>query len=346
MKFILTISVLLALGTLCRAQDTEPPAQEKGLIAWFQRWRDDSLIGGRDTAYVSVPEKKWMVTTGLKSTQNEFQLYWPSQTDIDGKSDSEDLFGMRNYIFKHQTKPTLGISIGLSYKGFGLTVSPKIINNNDRKGLDLGLGLTGTTFGGDVGVRALFDSDSKNNLFLLLTGSLSAYYVLNNRKFNMTAAFSQSVMQKKSAGSVIFATMLDFASLTAISLSSEDEHYNGNYGVHGNWAIGAGYGYNFVFAQSHCLVHASYIPMYMVLQGSEYGHISNEDVEKSEKVRYGGILSVPYAHMARFAFYYTWRERYLIGGAVQDTHSGWIRSQLQPNASYEWTGTIFFKFRF
>lgn len=362
MKYILTISALLALGTLCRAQDTdlsftdttavseavsnqETEVRKKGLIPWFQRWRDNSLIGGRDTAYVSVPEKKWMITTGLKTTQNGFQLYWPSKAEMTGEVDPEGLFGMSNRIFNHETKPTLGISIGISYKGFGLTVSPKVINNNDRNGLDLGLGLTGTTFGGDISLKAQFDSDNRDNHLLLLNGSLNAYYVLNNRKFNMTAAFSQSVMQKKSAGSVIFATMLDFASIIAVSISPKNPQVTaGTYGMHGNWSIGAGYGYNFVFAQTHCLIHASYIPMYMFLQGSEYGLIKEND--ETEKVRSDKRLTVPYSHMARFAFYYTWRERYLIGGALQDTHYGWLSSQRRPNASFEWAGTLFFKFRF
>jgi len=360
------ISAFLMLGSICcRAQEADlsvpdilnvtdtqdtlsQTKQKKGLIKWFVNWRDKSLVSGCDTSYIIVPKKKWTATTGLKSTGNAFRIYWPTSLEMAMKGNPGKIFSENSYIFEHKTIPTLGVSIGLCYKGFGLTVSPKVINNNKEKGLDIGLGLTGTTLGGDVALKYLFDTDQDNNSYFLLAGSLSAYYVLNNKKFNMSSAFSQSVLQKKSAGSVVFATMLDFSSIISAH-SNHSEIKDGSFALHSDWSLGVGYGYNLVFAQSKCLIHASYIPMLMILQNSTYGILKgNEQTQKleSESVKADKKYSIPYSHLARFAFYYTWRERYLVGGSLQDSHYGWANSDARPNYGMEWTASIFFKFRF
>lgn len=347
-RTILAVFALFSLCAISSAQELDvtipdPAKPKRGLIGWFKDWRDSSLIAGRDTSYISVPSRKWMITTGLKSNSSAFSIYWPSATEMAEQGNPGKIFdNFDSYTYHYTAKPTLGIAIGLAYKGFGLTISPKVINKEKGKGLDIGLGLTGTTFGGDIAFKGLFDSDGEGNDYFLASASLSGYYVLNNKKFNLTAAFSQSVMQKKSAGSVILATRLGFSSLVAVETPT-DEIKDGAYGTNGTWSLGAGYGYNFVFAQSHFLIHASYIPMFMILQGSRYGYY--DDLGNHSYVKSKQNFVIPYSHMARFAFYYTWRDRYLIGGSLQDSHYGWKYAEKQPNAGTEWTALLFFKFR-
>lgn len=359
-NIILALFALLFFSVISYAQDLDlivpvpedstviqEPAKKKGLIQWFKRWRDNTLRAGIDTNYIQIPKQKWLVTTGFKTSRSTSQIYWPNATEMADEGNPGHIFdNFESAIYKYTSKPTLAVSIGLAYKGFGLTISPKIVNTNKAKGLDIGLGLTGVTFGGDFTVRMLFDYDSEGNEYLLANSSLSAYYVLNHDKYNMSAAFSQSVLQKKSAGSVIFATQLGFSAIDAVE-TKYNSIRNGSYGTFGMWSIGVGYGYNFVFAQSRCLIHASYIPAFMILQGSRYGMYDPNDPEKKNRfVRSDDAFAIPYAHMARFAFYYTWRDRYIFGGSLQDSHYGWEHSETRPNFASEWTAQLFFKFRF
>lgn len=89
----------------------------------------------------------------------------------------------------------------------------------------------------------------------------SSYWVLNPERFSYPAAFSQSYIQKKRAGSILFGTSLQWQEIRTPS-SSEVE--NGHLRLsHTTLAVGVGYGYNFVFGR--WLLHVSAIPSLVCL---------------------------------------------------------------------------------
>ena len=93
------------------------------------------------------------------------------------------------------------------------------------------------------------------------TLNLNAFYVFNNRRFSYPAAFSQSYIQRRSAGSFLLAAsgQGQHAELSGDQLMKLKMT---------NIGIGAGYGYNFVPGKGW-LLHLSALPTFIV-----YSHTS------------------------------------------------------------------------
>ena len=88
------------------------------------------------------------------------------------------------------------------------------------------------------------------------TLNLNAYYVFNNRRFSYPAAFTQSYIQRQSAGSFLLAA------------SGQGQHATLKWEKEmqlkmTNICIGAGYGYNYVPSQGW-LLHVSALPTFIV----------------------------------------------------------------------------------
>lgn len=171
------------------------------------------------------------------------------------------------------TKATL--SIGVNYQGIaaGLAINPSKLKgrNNDyelnvntysnRYSIDATYQMS-KTLSGDI--RMGDDSYHvdrgflKTNMFYL-TGN----YTFNYKRFSYPAAFSQSYIQKHSAGSWLVGFSLEGG-----TMKTTDEVPEGTPELHfgvGNFAIGGGYGYNLV-VRDKWLFHLSAMPMLVVFK--------------------------------------------------------------------------------
>jgi hypothetical protein len=92
------------------------------------------------------------------------------------------------------------------------------------------------------------------------TLNLNAYYAFNSRRFSYPAAFSQSYIQRRSAGSFLLAASAMGQNAT-LDWEQKMELKMANIG------IGGGYGYNYVPAQGW-LLHISALPTFMVYSHS------------------------------------------------------------------------------
>ncbi len=88
------------------------------------------------------------------------------------------------------------------------------------------------------------------------TFNANAYYCFNCRRFSYPAAFSQSYIQRRSAGSLLLAVAGQGQHST---LSWEQEMQLKMFNI----GIGAGYGYNYVPSQGW-LLHISALPTFIV----------------------------------------------------------------------------------
>ena len=98
--------------------------------------------------------------------------------------------------------------------------------------------------------------DLPPDLLSVKTLNVNAFYVFNSRRFSYPAAFSQSYIQRRSAGSFLLAAsaMAQHATL----------HYEQPMELKmTNIGIGAGYGYNFVPSR-RWLLHISALPTFIV----------------------------------------------------------------------------------
>lgn len=213
------------------------------------------LKGDIDTAYITRPTTKWTITTRLNV----------SGTTIETKGISEG--AKFNSEMEADYKSTL--SLGVSYLGFSINASlnPAKLMGKYRD-YELNFNSYGKRFGFDFiyqdakNFTGWHDSEGEEraelpeDMLKVKTLNVNAYYVFNSRRFSYPAAFSQSYIQRRSAGSF----------LLAASGQGQEATLDWDQGMKlkmTNIGIGAGYGYNFVPGQGW-LLHISSLPTFIV----------------------------------------------------------------------------------
>lgn len=145
-----------------------------------------------DTLYICRPYGKWTVSLNENFMQNTYFQF------------AENV----RYTIRNKVCMTTGLS--LAYKGVGLGYSvnfSKLSGKTTDK--DMTINLYGNWYGIDFrlfNVGDFYDKkyDTKWPDKSYLKGlNINAYYVFNRKKFSYPAAFSQSQIQKKGAGSAI-----------------------------------------------------------------------------------------------------------------------------------------------
>ena len=223
--------------------------------------RADSILmqnyrkGVIDTAYITRPATKWTVTARLNV----------SGAKIEAKGIDNGLHF--NSEMKAAYKSTL--SLGVSYLGFSLSaaLNPAKLMGKYRD-YELNFNSYGRRFGFDViyqdahNFTGWHDHEGMERIELtdgllkVKTLNVNAFYVFNSRRFSYPAAFSQSYIQRHSAGSFLLAASgqgqhatLDWEQEMQLKMT--------------NLALGAGYGYNYVPGQGW-LLHISALPTFIV----------------------------------------------------------------------------------
>jgi hypothetical protein len=258
---ILTAALLFLAGEAC-AQSHDKAGKAKALLQ-----KGDSALaaryyreGGIDTAYIMRPATKWTLTARMNESGATIQtegiengLHFKSEMEADRKAT---------------------LSVGVSYLGFtlSLALNPAQMTGKYRD-YELNLNCYGRRFGFDV-----IYQDAKNftgwhdhegmerielpaDMLSVKTLNVNAFYVFNNHRFSYPAAFSQSYIQRRSAGSFLLAVSgqgqqatLDWDQQTKLKMT--------------NLGIGGGYGYNYVPGKGW-LLHISALPTFIV-----YSHTS------------------------------------------------------------------------
>lgn len=170
-----------------------------------------------------------------------------------------------------KTPNRITTSIGLAYRGIGLSIS---VNPAKLKGESHTTEFNFNYYANRYGVEVSYQNSKDFSGWTTASGeqrefpadlmqskilNLSAYYAFNYRKFSYPAAFTQSYIQRRSAGSWMLA--LSFLSGTLDASGIPDL---GSFKLSmGNIGIGGGYGYNWVI-NSHWMVHASALPTIVV----------------------------------------------------------------------------------
>jgi len=258
---ILTVALLFLAGE-ASAQSHDKAGKAKALLQ-----KGDSALaaryyreGGIDTAYIMRPATKWTLTARMNESGATIQtegiengLHFKSEMEADRKAT---------------------LSVGVSYLGFtlSLALNPAQMTGKYRD-YELNLNCYGRRFGFDV-----IYQDAKNftgwhdqegmerielpaDILSVKTLNVNAFYVFNNHRFSYPAAFSQSYIQRRSAGSFLLAVSgqgqqatLDWDQQTKLKMT--------------NLGIGGGYGYNYVPGKGW-LLHISALPTFIV-----YSHTS------------------------------------------------------------------------
>ena len=210
--------------------------------------------GDIDTAYMMRPTTNWTVRARM---------------NVSGaKIEAEGIDNGLHFNSEMEANRKATISLGVSYLGLSLSaaLNPAKMMGKYRD-FELNFNSYGRRFGFDViyqdaknftgwhdheGMERIVLSDG---LLSVKTLSLNAFYVFNNRRFSFPAAFSQSYIQRRSAGSFLLAASgmgqqanLDWDQDMQLKMT--------------NIALGGGYGYNYVPSQGW-LLHISALPTFI-----------------------------------------------------------------------------------
>ena len=308
-----------------------------------QLYRGDSLLAANyhkikyDTAYIGRPDARW--TIKYRGNLSGADMRTTSVTD-----------GVENRSrVTADCRGTLSMAVAYRGLGLGVAVNPakfagkckdfeyNLNSYSNRYGFDV-VFLSSKTYHGYKASDAQ-RIDIKKGQISQNALNLNFYYAFNYRRFSFPAAFSQSYIQKRSAGSWMIGASFDGSKT---ELSDMTIRLN-------EFAVGAGYAYNLVMAR-HWLCHLSALPT-LTIYSHDYTKTrtsANEDNAQTatSTVRHDMKYHFPSAIITgRGAIVYSWRNKFAGATAVYNYSVAGDEDHLQVRRN-KWRVRMFFGFRF
>lgn len=238
-------------------------------LYWVKTLIDSSAVATVDRNYIQQPKPAWAIEarTTLNQSTLKMETTW---------EDPE--IGNMNLWAKSKNGLSTSAGLWLGYRGYGFGYSKEF---GQTSGSTLAFGAMGGSFGINLRIGTynsdmpdLYiegekltsydeDDDRLEDPIKVRTLFLDGYYMLNGKHFSYAAAYDNSLIQKRSAGSIVVGGMYC--------------HSRADYSADSNWlltalmegvgkvkfsqgSIGAGYAYNWVPARGW-LVSAMAMPM-------------------------------------------------------------------------------------
>ncbi len=266
MRKYMIICVVLAICGQVSAQNVVTKIYDKGL-----ELMDSMAVKGVDRRYIDVPEQPWQVV--MKYNMNQSIVRMNTSGEIAGEPYSADPY-LRTEMSKY-----VGLWVG--YRGHGLGYMKKI---GGKKGGYLSFASTGKNYGLNLRIHTFqndhprFDINSNlipeankedwGQMYLkepikVRSFIADGYYMFNGKHFSYAAAYKQSFIQKRSAGSLMAGAMYYYGRIDYAANSNADLIYL----MHGlgkvklwQGSVGIGYTYNWVPARGW-IVNVMAMPM-------------------------------------------------------------------------------------
>ena len=259
--FRLSLLVRLLIIAAC-LMPSDVLAQSKGEML---RQRADSMLEERynrisyDTTFIIRPMQKWTLKTRVNVSGNLVKTYGKHQ-GVETKSHLE-------------TDRKATVSLAASYRGLsaGISFNPAHLGGRD-KDVEYNLNYYGNRFSVDAsyqrsktlhGYFRMGDErlDLPRGDVNMTTVNIAGSYTFNHRRFSYPAAFTQSYLQRRSAGSWLAgfgyqSAIVKHAADTVTGIPQLRMYV-------GHFAIGGGYGYNLV-AGKRWLFHLSALPTLII----------------------------------------------------------------------------------
>ncbi len=264
----LFIAVLLTQSITANAGSPVKTLKKVGALL------DTLSVKGVDRNYIDAPKEPWQII--VKGNINQSDLKMRATGDIDIVSYKAEP--------RLKTEPSKYIGLWAGYRGYGLGYT---INTGGDKGSYFTVGATGGSYGVNVRVHSFennrpsfrfstdFDDLINEDIDLeeeeveledpirVHTVIADAYYLFNGKRFSYAAAYDQSVIQKKSAGSIMAGAMFYYGKIDyATKNNAELIYLMRGLGKVKLWqgSVGAGYAYNWVPVKG-LLINAMAMPM-------------------------------------------------------------------------------------
>ena len=238
-------------------------------LYWVKSLIDSSAVATVDRNYIQQPKPAWAIEARTTLNQSTLKMETTWEDPVEGNM---------NLWAKSKNGLSTSAGLWLGYRGYGFGYSKEF---GQTSGSTLSFGAMGGSFGINLrigsynsdmpdlyidGVKLSSydeDDDRLEDPIKVRTLFLDGYYMLNGKHFSYAAAYDNSLIQKRSAGSVVVGGMYC--------------HSRADYSADSNWlltvlmegvgkvkfsqgSIGAGYAYNWVPARGW-LVSAMVMPM-------------------------------------------------------------------------------------
>lgn len=236
----------------------------------LQAYLDSSAVRKVDTNYIEVPQKPWRIA--IREKTSEFNLSMKAELDDSYAAEKgyicvDDMDGSR-FSWKMRFNPPIAQSVGFfaGYRGLGFGYS---FNLRKKMGRTLSFSSSGTHYGlnfryrrfstnsvyvdavikGEEGLNEMHSPGETPDPVDVRSIILDGYYLFNGKRFSQAAAYSQSVIQKRSAGSLMLGAMFLHSSVdmskdhNAMFIQLYDDI--GKFSIQ-QVHLGVGYGYNWV----------------------------------------------------------------------------------------------------
>ena len=279
-KLLFILASLLLCGRLPAQTGVTELVRKVGTLI------DSMSVRGLDRRYIDAPEKPWQII--VRGNVNQSILSMTTAGSIMGFS-----YDAKPYM---KTEPSQYVGLWAGYRGYGLGYT---VNVGGDKGSYFTIGATGGAYGINVRIHS-FENDHPNfdlesNLIpeeneedweeiqlqspiKVHTVIADGYYLFNGKRFSYAAAYDQSVLQKRSAGSLMAGAMYYYGNIDYADRTNGDLIYT----MHGlgrvkfwQGSVGVGYAYNWVPAKG-LLVSAMAMPMLtFVNKIKAYGYDTN-----------------------------------------------------------------------
>jgi len=300
MKGILLI-VVAALLTCSKASGQSRDQQ--------RRARVDSALTARyyrtpyDTNYVVRPDGRLTLKLRLNQTGNDFH----AKGTVNGVYSKADL--------KTSHKTTM--SIGASYRGVSASLS---LNPGKMSGAYKDYEFNLNYYSSNISLDFSYQRSESltgdvyrdDNLSQMESGDLTlkvvnfaGYYAFNHRRFSFPAAFNQSYIQRRSAGSWLAGISYQGGIIeTSNELKAKSPNAPDVSIDVGHVGIGGGYGYNWVLGKKW-LLHFSMLPTVVVYNRNKF--TVNDERKEAKRMRFNMIFN------ERAAIVYNFSPRYFAG---------------------------------
>jgi hypothetical protein len=262
-----------------------------------QQYLDAKAKAKVDPHYIEVPEKPWRVM--LRYKENAVDVDFTQSIDILATNEHSDW----NLCFEPPIASSVGFWVG--YRGTGFSFAKSLTKNAGRY---YSVSSTGAKYGFNFRLRRFNTQDAKFSATDYENGQttgkydtdvkmpspvwirsvyINGYYVFNGRRYSQAAAYNQSVIQRRSAGSFLvgatwYQSSFDYADIKN-ALFMIIGH--GIYRVKVHQAnLGIGYGYNWVPLRG-LVVNAMAMPTVSVYNRVKaYKYETNYDLSPKEPV--------------------------------------------------------------
>jgi hypothetical protein len=224
---------LLTIALVC-SYAGEGLAQKKSFWKSVVAYLDSSNVKGVDPAYITQPDKPWAIV--LNNNIDKLSLEVASTMQVKSVIEEE---GMSEMTLHLHIKPPVSTSLGIwaGYRGYGAGYSLSLSGDN---GYSFAMNMVSPSYG--INLRINRFSFDKPEAFLswhtngaagssedvldaeyiqtvlsspmkIGTLVLDGYWVFNKKRFSMLAAYDQSTIQLRSAGSLIAGLMYYYQKL-------------------------------------------------------------------------------------------------------------------------------------